>query len=80
MIKIFLSYRTETCKALNVTPTITQTDLLQELTKDCRYDKLQRPPGEISRNDPVKVSCRAYIYTIKSNMAKTLVIKYNFFL
>lgn len=63
---------TETCKALNITPTITQTDLLQELTKDCRYDKMQRPPGEISPNDPVKVSCRAYIYTIKSNMAKTL--------
>lgn len=57
-----------------MTTTITQTDLLQELTSDCRYDKLERPPGEISRTDPVKVLCRAYIYTIKSNMAKTLVI------
>ena len=55
--------------------TISQTELLQELTADCRYDKLARPPGETIPTDPVKVMCRAYIYTIKSNMAKTLVIR-----
>ncbi|CAG5101188.1 Similar to pHCl-2: pH-sensitive chloride channel 2 (Anopheles gambiae) [Cotesia congregata] len=31
-----------------------------------------RPPGEINASDPIHVACRANIYTIKSNMAKTL--------
>ncbi|XP_043281426.1 pH-sensitive chloride channel 2 isoform X2 [Venturia canescens] len=52
--------------------TLTQTELLQELTNDCRYDKMVRPPGEVNASDPTIVVSRAYIYTIKSNMAKTL--------
>ncbi|XP_008209307.1 cys-loop ligand-gated ion channel subunit isoform X1 [Nasonia vitripennis] len=51
---------------------MTQTELLQELTNECRYDKMVRPPGELNDREPVKVWARAYIYTIKSNMAKTL--------
>ncbi|XP_006563760.1 glycine receptor subunit alpha-2 isoform X3 [Apis mellifera] len=52
---------------------MTQTELLQELTNDCRYDKMTRPPGEINSINPINVYTKAYIYTIKSNMAKTLV-------
>lgn len=52
---------------------MTQTELLQELTNNCRYDKMTRPPGEINSTDPINVYTRAYIYTIRSNMAKTLV-------
>lgn len=52
---------------------MTQTELLQELTNNCRYDKMTRPPGEINSTDPINVYARAYIYTIRSNMAKTLV-------
>lgn len=58
---------------LNSSSSMTQTELLQELTNDCRYDKMARPSGEINTTDPVKVYTRAYIYTIKSNMVKTLV-------
>lgn len=59
---------------LGSSSSMTQTEFLQELTNDCRYDKLTRPPGEMNSTDPVNVYTRAYIYTIKSNMAKTLVI------
>ena len=58
---------------MNVSVVITQMELLQELTNECRYDKMDRPPGEFAVDDPVKVWARAYIYTIRSNMAKTLV-------
>ncbi|XP_014206145.1 glycine receptor subunit alpha-2-like isoform X1 [Copidosoma floridanum] len=51
---------------------MTQMELLQGLTSECRYDKMVRPPGLADQRDPVKVWSRAYIYTIKSNMAKTL--------
>ncbi|KAJ8680426.1 hypothetical protein QAD02_016213 [Eretmocerus hayati] len=64
--------RTESCRNISVSGALTQTELLQELTLDCRYDKMLRPPGENNEQDPVKVWSRAYIYTIKSNMAKTL--------
>ncbi|XP_024940831.1 glycine receptor subunit alphaZ1 isoform X3 [Cephus cinctus] len=57
---------------MSVSSTMTQTELLQELTNECRYDKMVRPPGEVNASDPVKVLSRAYIYTIKSNMARTL--------
>lgn len=52
---------------------MTQTELLQELANECRYDKMVRPPGVMNVTDPIKVYTRAFIYTIKSNMAKTLV-------
>ncbi|KAL7294395.1 hypothetical protein TKK_0012400 [Trichogramma kaykai] len=67
-----LSWQTEYCRNLSAIESMTQTELIQELTNECRYDKMIRPPGEINVNDPVKVWARAYIYTIKSNMAKTL--------
>ncbi|KAF3426746.1 hypothetical protein E2986_00909 [Frieseomelitta varia] len=57
---------------LNINNSMTQTELLQELTNNCRYDKMIRPPGETNSTDPIHVYTRAYIYTIKSNMAKTL--------
>ncbi|XP_066588921.1 pH-sensitive chloride channel 2 [Prorops nasuta] len=59
------------CPAIS-SGTLTQTELLQELTNDCRYDKMARPPGEINVTDPIKVYTRTYIYTIKSNVEKTL--------
>ncbi|XP_076764753.1 LOW QUALITY PROTEIN: pH-sensitive chloride channel 2-like [Xylocopa sonorina] len=62
----------ESCPKLSGRGTITQTELLQELTNDCRYDKLTRPPGELNSTDPINIYTSAYIYTIKSNMAKTL--------
>ncbi|XP_011308600.1 glycine receptor subunit alpha-2-like [Fopius arisanus] len=61
-----------TCPTFNSVSTLTQTELLQELTNHCRYDKMVRPPGEINASDPIHVVCRANVYTIKSNMAKTL--------
>ncbi|XP_011874287.1 PREDICTED: glycine receptor subunit alpha-3-like isoform X5 [Vollenhovia emeryi] len=51
---------------------MTQTELLQELANECRYDKMVRPPGVINETDPIRIYTRASIYTIKSNMAKTL--------
>ncbi|XP_072748002.1 pH-sensitive chloride channel 2 isoform X1 [Anoplolepis gracilipes] len=51
---------------------MTQTELLQELANECRYDKMVRPPGVINATDPIRVYTKAFIYTIKSNMAKTL--------
>ncbi|TGZ51696.1 Transducin beta-like protein 3 [Temnothorax longispinosus] len=51
---------------------MTQTELLQELANECRYDKMVRPPGVINETDPIRIYTRAFIYTIKSNMAKTL--------
>ncbi|KAK0077460.1 hypothetical protein PV326_010037, partial [Microctonus aethiopoides] len=60
------------CPTVNIANTLTQKELLHELTNDCRYDKMVRPPGEINASDPIHVVCRANIYTIKSNMAKTL--------
>ncbi|CAK9822021.1 pH-sensitive chloride channel 2 [Anthophora retusa] len=60
------------CPMLSNSSSMTQTELLQELTNDCRYDKMIRPPGEINSTNPIAVYTRAYIYTIKSNMAKTL--------
>ncbi|EZA55080.1 Transducin beta-like protein [Ooceraea biroi] len=51
---------------------MTQTELLQELANECRYDKMVRPPGVINATDPIRIYTRAFIYTIKSNMAKTL--------
>ncbi|KAG8042167.1 hypothetical protein G9C98_000158 [Cotesia typhae] len=60
------------CHPITTENTLTQTELLKELTNDCRYDKMVRPPGEINASDPIHVACRANIYTIKSNMAKTL--------
>ncbi|XP_046428717.1 pH-sensitive chloride channel 2 isoform X1 [Neodiprion pinetum] len=60
------------CPALNGASSFTQTELLIELTNDCRYDKMVRPPGEKNDTDPIIVASRAYIYTIQSNMAKTL--------
>ncbi|XP_012283682.1 glycine receptor subunit alpha-2 [Orussus abietinus] len=60
------------CPPINVYRTTTQTELLQELTSDCRYDKMVRPPGALNASDPVQVLSAAYIYTIKSNMVKTL--------
>lgn len=59
---------------MSVIGSLTQTELLQKLTDECRYDKMVRPPGELNKQDPAKVFARAYIYSIKSNMAKTLVI------
>ncbi|XP_034948508.1 LOW QUALITY PROTEIN: kinesin-like protein KIF19 [Chelonus insularis] len=60
------------CPMINPANILRQKELLQELTNDCRYDKMVRPPGEINASDPIRVACRANIYTIKSNMAKTL--------
>ncbi|XP_058804984.1 pH-sensitive chloride channel 2-like isoform X2 [Phymastichus coffea] len=57
---------------MSVIGPLTQTELLQQLTSECRYDKMVRPPGEQDERDPIKVYVRAYIYSIKSNMAKTL--------
>lgn len=71
-IKLSL-YRLGSCPMLSSNNSMTQTELLQELTNDCRYDKMARPLGEDNVTDPIKVYTRAYIYTIKSNMAKTLV-------
>ncbi|XP_011139596.1 gamma-aminobutyric acid receptor subunit beta-1 isoform X2 [Harpegnathos saltator] len=51
---------------------MTQTELLQELANECRYDKMVRPPGVMNATDPIKIYTKAFIYTIKSNMAKTL--------
>ncbi|XP_018044225.1 PREDICTED: glycine receptor subunit alpha-3-like [Atta colombica] len=51
---------------------MTQTELLQELTNECRYDKIVRPPGVINETDPIRIYTKAFIYTITSNMAKTL--------
>ncbi|XP_036144246.1 pH-sensitive chloride channel 2 isoform X1 [Monomorium pharaonis] len=51
---------------------MTQTELLQELANECRYDKMVRPPGVINETNPIRIYTRAFIYTIKSNMAKTL--------
>ncbi|XP_076246745.1 pH-sensitive chloride channel 2 isoform X2 [Calliopsis andreniformis] len=62
----------ESCPTLTNTRSITQTELLQELTNTCRYDKMLRPRGENNTIDPTKVYTKAYIYTIKSNMVKTL--------
>lgn len=67
------------CPTVNIANTLTQKELLHELTNDCRYDKMVRPPGEINASDPIHVVCRANIYTIKSNMAKTLVIFQDFY-
>lgn len=53
---------------------MTQTELLQELANECRYDKMVRPPGVTNATDPIRIYTKAFIYTIKSNMAKTLVI------
>lgn len=52
---------------------MTQTELLLELANECRYDKMVRPPGVINVTDPIRIYTKAFIYTIKSNMAKTLV-------
>nr|XP_033329433.1 glycine receptor subunit alpha-2-like isoform X2 [Megalopta genalis] len=62
----------DSCPKLSNDHSMTQMELIQELTNTCRYDKMARPRGEINATDPVKVYVRAYIYTIKSNMAKTL--------
>ncbi|XP_026670438.1 glycine receptor subunit alphaZ1-like isoform X3 [Ceratina calcarata] len=62
----------ESCPTLNSTSSITQTELLQKLTLECRYDKLARPLGAINATGPITVYTSAYIYTITSNMAKTL--------
>ncbi|XP_078039944.1 pH-sensitive chloride channel 2 isoform X1 [Augochlora pura] len=62
----------ESCPKLSNDHSMTQTELIQELTNTCRYDKMARPLGETNATEPVKVYVRAYIYTIKSNMAKTL--------
>ncbi|EGI70447.1 Glycine receptor subunit alpha-3 [Acromyrmex echinatior] len=51
---------------------MTQTELLQELANECRYDKMVRPPGVINETDPIRIYTKAFIYTIRSNMAKTL--------
>nr|XP_012220553.1 PREDICTED: kinesin-like protein KIF19 [Linepithema humile] len=51
---------------------MTQTELLQELANECRYDKMVRPPGVENAIDPIRIYTKAFIYTIKSNMAKTL--------
>ncbi|KAL6422586.1 hypothetical protein ACFW04_010671 [Cataglyphis niger] len=51
---------------------MTQTELLQELANECRYDKMVRPPGVINATDPIRIYTKAFVYTIKSNMAKTL--------
>lgn len=64
------------CSALNSVSSLTQTELLQELTNECRYDKMVRPPGENNASDPIVVASRAYIYAIQSNMAKTLVMHF----
>lgn len=66
--------RLGSCPALSNSSSMTQTELLQELTNDCRYDKMARPSGESNITNPITVYTRAYIYTIKSNMVKTLVI------
>ncbi|XP_015428712.1 PREDICTED: glycine receptor subunit alpha-2-like [Dufourea novaeangliae] len=60
------------CPTLSSDVSMTQKELLQELTNECRYDKMDRPSGEANATDPIKVYIRAYIYTINSNMAKTL--------
>ncbi|PBC28864.1 Glycine receptor subunit alpha-3 [Apis cerana cerana] len=62
----------ENCPMLSNSSSMAQTELLQELTNDCRYNKMTRPPGEINSTNPINVYTKAYIYTIKSNMAKTL--------
>lgn len=72
-IKLYIFYRLKNCPMLSNSSSMTQTELLQELTNDCRYDKMTRPPGEINSINPINVYTKAYIYTIKSNMAKTLV-------
>lgn len=69
----YISYRLKNCPILSNSSSMAQTELLQELTNDCRYDKMTRPPGEINSTNPINVYTKAYIYTIKSNMAKTLV-------
>ncbi|XP_012169554.1 pH-sensitive chloride channel 2-like isoform X1 [Bombus affinis] len=74
-LKAVLSFyvlKLESCPILSSSSSMTQTELLQELTNNCRYDKMTRPPGEINSTDPINVYARAYIYTIRSNMAKTL--------
>ncbi|XP_011503743.1 PREDICTED: glycine receptor subunit alpha-2-like [Ceratosolen solmsi marchali] len=68
----FLVDRLDSCQNKSIVGPLTQLELLQELTKECRYDKMVRPMGELSERNPVRVWSRAYIYTIKSNMAKTL--------
>lgn len=59
---------------MKIAGSVTQTELLQELTHDCRYDKMARPPGQNYSSDPIKVYTRVYIYILRSNMAKTLVM------
>ncbi|KOX68996.1 Transducin beta-like protein 3 [Melipona quadrifasciata] len=41
-------------------------------SKNCQVAQMIRPPGESNSTDPIHVYTKAYIYTIKSNMAKTL--------
>lgn len=69
-----------TCPALTNAGALTQTELLIELTNECRYDKMVRPPGEKNDTEPILVAARAYVYTIQSNTAKTLVISHSSFL
>ncbi|XP_061942122.1 pH-sensitive chloride channel 2 isoform X3 [Apis cerana] len=73
MLHLNTSTILENCPMLSNSSSMAQTELLQELTNDCRYNKMTRPPGEINSTNPINVYTKAYIYTIKSNMAKTLV-------
>ncbi|XP_061942123.1 pH-sensitive chloride channel 2 isoform X4 [Apis cerana] len=72
MLHLNTSTILENCPMLSNSSSMAQTELLQELTNDCRYNKMTRPPGEINSTNPINVYTKAYIYTIKSNMAKTL--------
>jgi len=68
---IFITSRPGNCPSFG--SSMTQTELLQELANECRYDKMVRPPGVINETDPIRIYTKAFIYTIRSNMAKTLV-------
>ncbi|KAL5278822.1 hypothetical protein ACFFRR_003444 [Megaselia abdita] len=65
------------CPSLKDADSLSQTQLLQRLTHECRYDRLERP---ITHNDkgerlPVDVSVRAYVYFMQNLEAHDLQFK-----
>lgn len=62
------------CPSLEHSDKLSQTLLVERLTHECRYDRLERPG--FSTRTPVKVNMRAYIYFMQNLEAHDLV---NFF-
>ncbi|XP_037941634.1 pH-sensitive chloride channel 2-like [Teleopsis dalmanni] len=76
------------CNKLSDLSNYTQTQIIDTLTANCRYDRLERPPTLVNgtvTNDPTEVFINAYVNSIESTdsdnlqftMFATLYIMYN---